>query len=34
MRFYDFDVKTNLSGVLLAIVDWIRKKEKQEGVRP
>ena len=34
LRFYDSDVKTNLDGVLLVIADWVRKKEKQQGVRP
>jgi very-short-patch-repair endonuclease len=34
LRFYGSDVKTNLNGILLAIADWVRKKEKQQGVRP
>ena len=34
LRFYDSDVKDNLNGVLISLVDWIDKIEVNEGVSP
>jgi len=34
LRFYDSDVRDNLNGVLMFLVDWIEKVEGEEGVSP
>ena len=34
LRFDDLNVRDNLNGVLMAITDWIEKREQVEGVKP
>jgi very-short-patch-repair endonuclease len=34
LRFLDSDVRENLNGVLLRIIDWIEEKEHLEGSPP